>query len=244
MPTNLRIQKSMNMGRLLIVLVGAISGLLIFAGCAVGNALPTDAPTVANATNTQQQVAIEQTLAALDQTATIDSNQAIPIAITKAKIAIEATNAAATAIPNPTRGPATPTPIPQIDSTVTPDKVQVVLTANAAKRTQAVAQKNEYQNIDFREIRDFPSRHIGEKVIVKGKIFNVEDAAFQMYFDGTSDAVVVRLHNFLPSGIYRDSSVVVYGTVAGIFEGKNTLGNPISQPLIEDAYLLIDGNLK
>ena len=90
--------------------------------------------------------------------------------------------------------------------------------------------------IDFRELRDYPSNHIGEKVCLKGRVFNVNPPTeFQMYVGDTyDDAYIVTETEF--SKLYRDDPVFICGISADNKTFKNALGAQVSTPLIEHAF--------
>jgi hypothetical protein len=93
-----------------------------------------------------------------------------------------------------------------------------------------------YKEISWRELSTYPDDHIGEKVIVRGVIMNVvSKSEFQIFFSGTYEpCYIVMLGEY--SGIYKDVSVVVYGTVYGKVCGTNAFGVEICQPSIIGFY--------
>ncbi len=96
----------------------------------------------------------------------------------------------------------------------------------------------EYKPIDRRELTSYPNRHIGEKVIIQGRVFNIiGEYAFQMFLANSYDAVVVRTRDPL-EGIYENTFLKVYGEVAGTWIGTNAYGAEIEQPLIEEAVVV------
>jgi hypothetical protein len=89
-----------------------------------------------------------------------------------------------------------------------------------------------YKELYWKELVTYPDKHIGEKVIVRGVIFHViSDSEFQMYVSGTYNAVWVTMMDSY-TGIYEDTSVVVYGVVFGTQCGTNAFGAEICQPAI------------
>jgi hypothetical protein len=100
-------------------------------------------------------------------------------------------------------------------------------------RQTVVAQ---YKELYWKELINYPDKHTGEKVIVRGLIFNiVGDSELQMYCAGTYEAVYVKMS--VPfSGLYKDNLITVYGTVNGTNCFTNTYNATICQPLIEDAF--------
>lgn len=150
----------------------------------------------------------------------------------------------ATATPTKTTTPTpkpTNTPIPP--ETMTARAVEYNQTATAAMitatRQASIDQMTEiasYATIDWRELTTYPENHIGEKVRVSGRIFNIVDTiVLQMYVSGTQEPVYVEvLKGF--SGLYEDDSIVVYGTIRGKKCFTNQLGGQVCQPHIYAAF--------
>lgn len=93
-----------------------------------------------------------------------------------------------------------------------------------------------FKPIDIRELITYPKSHIGEEVMVKGEIFNINgNTEMQIWVGGNLDAVYVVMKKSF-SGIYEDDRITVYGTIAGENCGTNSYGNEICQPLIIDAF--------
>jgi hypothetical protein len=119
-------------------------------------------------------------------------------------------------------------------------------TLSAADRRSATAQVRnmtatfvgQYKTIDRRELLSYANRHIGERVVVQGVVFNIAgDNEFQMYWAGTSDAIFVRTIGPL-SGLYERDRVKVYGAIGGYEEFENSLGATITQPLLQGAIIV------
>lgn len=112
---------------------------------------------------------------------------------------------------------ATPSPTP----TVTPDV------------------RAEYQEIDIRELDSYTDDYYGDKVLLRGQVFNLQSDALQMWvrkpgggrFDNIA-VVITWTRDILPSGVYEDSWIMVYGTVTGSYVGTNLYGGTIVQPKI------------
>jgi hypothetical protein len=137
----------------------------------------------------------------------------------------------------------TPEATPTEDSTPTPTITPTlsaagIRTATAVAKTATATFLNQYQPIDRRELVSYPNRHKGEKVVVRGVIFNITgERSFQMYLAGSYDAVVVETTAPL-SGVYKNSSVKVYGTVEGTITFSNAFGADVTQPLIDQAFIV------
>ncbi len=162
-----------------------------------------------------------------------------------------------TLTPRPTPTPTTPTPT--ITHTPTATLLPMFLTATeiASIATQAMIVETEYalaltatvealvatvtyrlsfEDIDFRELRDYPDNHIGEKVCVEGFISEVYSPTdFQMLVGDLADAVyVVTATEF--SKIYRGDQVRICGVSDGYSLLKNLLRGQESTPLVKDAF--------
>ena len=162
-----------------------------------------------------------------------------------------------TLTPRPTPSPTTPAPT--ITHTPTATLLPMFLTATeiASIATQAMIVETEYalaltatvealvatvtyrlsfEDIDFRELRDYPDNHIGEKVCVEGFISEVYSPTdFQMLVGDLADAVyVVTATEF--SKIYRGDQVRICGVSDGYSLLKNLLRGQESTPLVKDAF--------
>ena len=118
-------------------------------------------------------------------------------------------------------------------------KTQQAIDAQSTKIAQAATATYlaEFTNIDYRELRDYADQHVGEKVCVRGRIFNIVSSdALQMYFAGTYDAIYIAFKDSF-SGIYENDTITVCGTVYGFYSFQNALGATISQPAIFDVFL-------
>jgi hypothetical protein len=156
-----------------------------------------------------------------------------------------------TRTPTPTKTD-TPTPLPPATQTalaVIAQKTQVMLdayatqtaraaniTATAAEISRWATQIAPYVQIDIRELINYPDNHIGEKVVIKGRVFNIAgDRTFQMYYGWTYDAIYVKTSSKL-SQLYEDNYITVYGTIGGEECFSNAYGAQICQPLLENAF--------
>jgi K+-transporting ATPase c subunit len=141
----------------------------------------------------------------------------------------------------------TPTPTKTPTSTPTPNatKTQQAI-INATKGADATATKAaayaqatkmaQYQDITNKELQSYAEQHTGEKVRIKGRVFNIVGTTeLQMYYGWTYDAVFVRTAASF-TGLYENNFITVYGTVGGNECFKNAYNADICQPLIEDAF--------
>lgn len=105
--------------------------------------------------------------------------------------------------------------------------------------------RGEYSDIDIREIDSYTTKYIGEKVKLRGEVFNIVDGGLQMWVripgGGRLDTVPVVVtwgsNVLFPEGVYEGTILTVYGEVAGTFSGTNAYGATITQPLIEAAII-------
>jgi len=91
-----------------------------------------------------------------------------------------------------------------------------------------------YKPIDLKEFLTYPGSHVGEKVIVRGRVFNINGNVVQI-FVGRFDAIYVEMNQPV-SGIYEDDTITVYGTVYGSKCFTNTMGNQVCQPALYLAW--------
>ena len=155
--------------------------------------------------------------------------------------------ATSTKTPRPTKtSTATPTvtntpPEPK-DQTATAVQATSVagVTAVAATREAVFATATEiasYKEIYWRELITYPENHKNEKVIVRGRIFNVVgNDTLQIYIAGTYEAVYIEMEEPF-SDLYDDQSLTIYGRVSGKECFKNAYNAEVCQPkIIGDFY--------
>lgn len=95
-----------------------------------------------------------------------------------------------------------------------------------------------FKEIDTRELMSYVDKHVGEKVIVKGKVFHIiDDQDIQIYIDGTPENSVYIKTDEPISGIYEKDWVTVYGIVKGTGTSTNLFGAKISFPVIDSAVM-------
>jgi hypothetical protein len=177
----------------------------------------TETPTLPPATQTAVAIAVSKTSAA----ATRYTSQTVVAANTTATAAQRSSNITATA------------------SSVAATKTQQSANAQATKDAKAATATYlaEFTYINYRELRDYADQHIGEKVCVRGRVFNIlPPDVLQMYFAGTYDALYVEFADSF-TGIYENDAITVCGTVFGSYSFQNAMGATISQPAIYEAFL-------
>lgn len=139
----------------------------------------------------------------------------------------------AAAIPSNT-STLTSTPLPT--ATDTPTLSPDILTANAQATWAAEIAK--YQPIDPRELITYPNNHIGEFIVVDGRVFNINsDTELQIMVGDNFDAVYIVTKDPF-TGIYEDDTITVYGLVFGENCGENAFGAQVCQPLLMDALIV------
>ena len=154
---------------------------------------------------------------------------------------LTAVSATQTAQPTFTQGPtSTATLLPKFAAATEDARIarDLASTETAFQAAQAATATyiGSFNLIDFRELRDYPANHIGEKVCLKGRVFNVNPPTeFQMYVGDTyDDAYIVTDTEF--SKLYQDDPVFICGISADNKTFTNALGAQVSTPLIEHAF--------
>lgn len=111
-----------------------------------------------------------------------------------------------------------------------------ILTGTANAISAYATKKAEYLPIDARELLTYADNHVGEKVVITGRIFNIgrNGAVVQIYITGY-DAVYIEM-KYPATGIYEKDRIKVYGTVYGMYCFENTLGNKTCQPALTEAF--------
>ena len=94
-----------------------------------------------------------------------------------------------------------------------------------------------YGQIDIKELTTYPDLHKGEKVVIKGYVFNlIKTREFQVM---VSWRYPVYVEAALPiRELYDDDQVTVYGTIAGEACGYNPNGVRLCQPYLIDAFFV------
>ena len=144
--------------------------------------------------------------------------------------------------PRPTKtNTATPTitntpPAPWEQTATSVQATSLAQATNAASTRQVAAatatEVATYTEINYRELTTYADKHAGEKVIVRGRIFNiVDDTTFQIFFAGTYEAAVIMMSEAF-SDLYEDQSVTVYAIVGGKDCFSNAYGAETCQPVL------------
>ena len=131
-------------------------------------------------------------------------------------------------------------------ATSTASANHALATVNAMNMTatarQEIANLNateiaQYTSIDPNELITHPNNHIGESVIVRGRVFYViNNTDFQIWLDGVSyEPVHIAMVNPY-SDIFENNFVTVYGIVAGEACGTNISGGNVCQPQIVGVF--------
>jgi hypothetical protein len=110
-------------------------------------------------------------------------------------------------------------------------------TATADSRAATATFKAQYQQINYRELANYADRHVGDLVKIQGRVFNIIDnTTIQIWLEGSFEAAVIS--SIEPVYAYENDWVTVYGTVKGFFNGTNSYGADIKQPLIVQAVIV------
>ena len=131
-------------------------------------------------------------------------------------------------------------PVALIDLTDEVTEADLVLVTSTATPTNTPLptstrdRRVDYAEIDIRELDGYTSRHIGEKVRLRGEVFNLMGDGLQMWVGGGNVAVVVTWDNssVLPDQVYEGTWITVYARVDGTFSGTNAYGGTIEQPMV------------
>ncbi len=198
-------------------------GAFLFFGCSgsSGTAVPT------------LNVAVVQTKVAADIFATQTAG-----APTATFTASPTNTPAATATPTRTNTSLpTDTPRPTDTPTLTPTPKPTV---------DVIADKKMFAAVDVRELKKSPDKFLEQKISLRGEVFTIQEnsdgTVMQIWVSfgaggiANREAVIVSFDDALP-GLFEKDRVVVYGTGAGTFTGKNALGGEITQPLVKAVYV-------
>jgi hypothetical protein len=122
------------------------------------------------------------------------------------------------------------------NKTATVELLNYKRTATSAARSSKYLIKTEYKEISWKELITYPEVHEGEKIKIKGTIFNIVSyTEFQMFLWDTDKPVYVITKSF--EHLYKEDVVTVYGVVGGMKCGKNYVDNQICQISITDAFV-------
>jgi hypothetical protein len=147
-----------------------------------------------------------------------------------------------TKTPTPTTEPLTATAVSEekqatrqaLHIAATAWKRYAIASATAFYESYVATKIAEYQPVDLRDFITYPDAHAGEKVVMRGQIFNISGDVVQIWVRG-HDAVYIEMEDTI-SGIYEDDYITVYGTVYGSYCFENTMGNQVCQPALIDAW--------
>ena len=131
-------------------------------------------------------------------------------------------------------------------ATSTASANNALATVNAMNMTATARQETanlnateiaQYTSIDPNELITHPNDHIGESVVVRGRVFYViNNTDFQIWLDGVSyEPVHIAMVNPY-NDIFENNSVTVYGIVAGEACGTNISGGQVCQPQIVGVF--------
>ncbi len=127
-------------------------------------------------------------------------------------------------------------------ATATQEARNKVATSTAIVRTQTAQAKAatateiaSYQTIYWKELATYPQNYVNEKVMVRGRVFNVIGQVVQIYFAGTYEPLYVIMRDDF-TGLYEDDYITVYGRVKGKECFKNAYGAEICQPALHKAW--------
>lgn len=122
-----------------------------------------------------------------------------------------------------------PTPTPTLTPTKPPFSPQQ-MTATVIAKTKEY--KELFVSISYKELRDYPDSHIGEKTKVKGRVMQVINThELLVYFAGTYDLFYVDVIPTL-SEIYVNNNIVIYGEVEGSYCYPTAIGGTNCVPKI------------
>jgi len=110
-----------------------------------------------------------------------------------------------------------------------------VRTRTASANYATATEMASYEEIYWKELATYPSKYTGQKVVVRGRVFNILGTVIQIYFAGTYEALYVTLSKSA-TGIYENDSITVYGIVAGKECFENAYGAEICQPALKNAW--------
>lgn len=212
-------------------------------------ALPTDTPAptdTATSTPTDAPTDIPTATATDTATATLPPDTQTAVA-KETQIAQATQNAGATKTSVAAAATATRAQL-IANNTGTAQSVGATRTEQASIKTStaaAVAATKtflaEFKAIDRRELTNYADNHIGEKVFISGRVFNIIDSqTMQVWMGSSLDALVVQTSEKF-SGVYEDDRLTFYGTVVGFYEGTNSFGGSLKQPALKDAFFIAPG---
>jgi len=118
-------------------------------------------------------------------------------------------------------------------ATLTAQQANEWATGTVQAKSDLATQIAKYTKINPKELITYPNNNIGEFIVIRGKVFNVNsNTEFQIWLDGVNfESVYIVM--YLPySDIYVDDYVTIYGLVFGETCGTNSFGGTVCQPLV------------
>jgi hypothetical protein len=107
-------------------------------------------------------------------------------------------------------------------------------TATRAFKVARATEVAHYTPIDASELLADADRHVGEKVVISGQVFEISGSEIQIYVRGKD---LVRVEAGEPvSGIAVGQSIRAYGTVEGTACLPTVTGGQVCQPVLTDAF--------
>lgn len=112
-------------------------------------------------------------------------------------------------------------------------------TATAEEKSAYATKVAEYETIPRNELVTYPDNYLGQQIVVKGRVFNINSSTeIQIWLDWSYDPMFIIFDEPI-SGIYEDNWITIYGIVSGELCGTNAFGGQVCQPsLIADFYEL------
>jgi hypothetical protein len=92
----------------------------------------------------------------------------------------------------------------------------------------------QYQPVDLRDFITYPDEHAGEKIVMRGRIFIINEEVVQIWVLGDEPVYVQMLEKV--SGVYEDDYITVYGAVYGSWCFTDEMGNESCQPALYEAW--------
>ncbi len=179
------------------------------------------------------------------------SESAIQTAIAETFTAYPTITATATETETPlptSTATATITNTPTITRTKAPTKTATITftpedTKLPWQKTKDVQDKTatyigSFDTVNWRDFITYPDQYQGKKITISCRVFNVVSTKeLQCYVSGTYEAFYVKMKGSF-TGIYKDTTLIIYGTGNGEECFDNTYGGHICQPLISKAFFV------
>jgi hypothetical protein len=122
------------------------------------------------------------------------------------------------------------------DATATKAAQYAGATATKAVQNAKATEIAQYEKIDIKELVTYADSHVGEKVWVDGRIFNINgNTELQIWLGWTYDAAYIVMREPF-SGLYEDNWITVYGEILGETCFENAYGADTCQPALYNAF--------